>query len=193
MCGRYYVDDSTEEQIRKVVKEVDPRMKWGKRGDIHPTDAAAVISAKAGNLYASDMKWGFVSSGGGLLINARSESAAQKVSFSESLLNRRCVMPAAGFYEWNRAKEKVSFTWNSHPVFYLAGFYKRFGGEERFIILTMPANESVSSVHDRMPVLLPEEEITPWIFDSTVTGRYLTRTGPVLTRRQEYEQMSLFG
>lgn len=193
MCGRYYVDDSTEEQIRKVVKEVDPRMKWGKRGDIHPTDAAAVISAKGGNLYASDMKWGFVSSGGGLLINARSESAAQKVSFSESLLNRRCVMPAAGFYEWNRAKEKVSFTWNSHPVFYLAGFYKRFGGEERFIILTMPANESVSSVHDRMPVLLPEEEITPWIFDSTVTGRYLARTGPVLTRRQEYEQMSLFG
>lgn len=37
----------------------------GKEGDIHPTDAAAVISAKAGNLYASDMKWGFVSSGGG--------------------------------------------------------------------------------------------------------------------------------
>ena len=192
MCGRYYVDDSTEEQIKRIVREFDPRKKWGRRGDVCPTGAAAVISGKSGILYASGMRWGFTNGRGGLIINARSESAAQKASFSESLQKRRCVMPAAGFCEWNASKEKVSFTWNNHPVLYLAGFYKKIGEENRFVILTMPANESMIRVHDRMPVILPEEEIPSWIFDDTRTGWFLTRGGPLLTRHQKYEQMSLF-
>lgn len=191
MCGRYYVDDSVDDEIRRIVKKFDPRFRHGRTGDIHPSGEAAVVSGQGKELYASDMRWGFEQRGA-LLINARAESAAQKVTFSDSLRERRCVMPAAAFYEWNHSKEKVTFTWDGHPVFYLAGFYRRYEDGNHFIIITREANDSMRPVHDRMPLILNEDEIGPWIFESSRTDEFLKRDDPMLTGRQPYRQMSLF-
>ena len=150
-----------------------------------------------------------------LLINARAETAAEKPAFRESLrmpktapfaensraaksaaagipVSGRCAVPAAGFYEWNRSKEKAVFTHRESPVFYMAGLYRKFDGEDRFVVLTTQANVSVAPVHERMPLLLTREEMEAWICDGGRTGELLEKTPGPLKREQEYEQIRLF-
>ena len=98
MCGRYYADDDTIREIARLVGEID---KTGtEAGDILPSRQAAVITGLGHPLAAARMAWGFPKfDGKGLVINARAESALEKRSFRESVLHRRCVIPARGFYE----------------------------------------------------------------------------------------------
>ncbi len=84
-----------------------------------------------------------------------------KKTFRDSVEHRRIVIPAAWFYEWNRKKEKNIFYRKEQPVLFMAGIYKRYQGEERFVILTTKANASMEPVHDRMPLILEENEIIP--------------------------------
>ena len=74
----------------------------------------------------------------------------------------------------------------------MAGFYERCQDGERFVILTTAANDSMRPVHDRMPLLLEREEIEDWLFDDSLTPKFLEKTPSHLERRAEYEQMSLF-
>ncbi|MDY4969915.1 MAG: SOS response-associated peptidase family protein [Lachnospiraceae bacterium] len=117
---------------------------------------------------------------------------------------------AGHFYEWDRTKTKVTFSGASdgeNSSLYMAGFYNYFhidqgfddrtgkrGGidEFRFIILTTGANESMKPVHDRMPLILPENQIRDWIFDDGLVGEILEQSSPMLSRYQEYEQLTLF-
>ena len=79
------------------------------------------------------MQWGFPQyQKKGLLINARAETALERKSFRDSVLHRRCVIPARHFYEWDSDKNKVTFFRKDAAVVYMAGFYNRFGDEERF-------------------------------------------------------------
>ena len=105
----------------------------------------------------------------------------------------RCAVPAAGFYEWNRSKEKAVFTHRESPVFYMAGLYRRFDGEDRFVVLTTQANASVAPVHERMPLILEADELETWLNDDAGAAKLLAKTPGMLTRSQEYEQLSLFG
>ncbi len=76
-----------------MAESLDEAIIWNRKTDILPTDKALILSAKDDRLHASDMKWGFISSQDNkLLINARSETALQKPTFSESILNRRCII-----------------------------------------------------------------------------------------------------
>ena len=93
MCSRYFITDEK-----------------GTRRDVRPSDCAPVICLKNGVVSAARQRWGFTSEGGKLVINARAESALDKPMFSESLLKRRLVIPADGFYEWNSQREKHIFT-----------------------------------------------------------------------------------
>ena len=78
-------------------------------------------------------------------------------------------------------------------VLYLAGLYRDFDGERRFVILTRPADASIADVHDRMPVILREDQLDAWVRDSRQTEFLLTQQAPPLARHSEdYEQQSLF-
>jgi putative SOS response-associated peptidase YedK len=108
---------------------------------------------------------------GARLVNARSETVREKPSFREALKQRRCIIPADGFYEWERTGGK------KQPFFYrmqderpcgLAGLWERWegtGGEviHSCTILTTGANEILRPVHDRMPVILHPEEYSLWL------------------------------
>ena len=193
MCCQYYFDDSTMEDIRQIVNGIDRKLYGNKYGDVHPSDPAMVITGRKEVLHAEQMRWGFKSyQNNQLLINARSESALQKVSFRDSVSRRRCIIPAKHFYEWDAQKNKVTFSWNESPVLYMAGFFNQFNGEDRFIILTTAANDSMKKVHDRMPLILPKEQIEEWIYNDEMVDKYLKTEPPMLTSYQEYEQMSLF-
>ena len=191
MCGRYYADDDTIREIARLVGEID---KTGtEAGDILPSRQAAVITGLGHPLAAARMAWGFLKfDGKGLVINARAESALEKRSFRESVLHRRCVIPARGFYEWNKEKEKFTFERPDRDVLFMAGCFCPFDGQDRFVILTTAANPSVSPVHSRMPLILERDELTAWVRDDTAAARLLEKAPVMLTRKSEYEQLRLF-
>ena len=198
MCGRYYVDDDTAREIEKLVRQVDEKIRKApnmhlQAGDIHPSEVAPVVTADDKGVCCRQQRWGFPGfSGKQLIFNARSESALQKRMFRESVENRRIVVPATWFYEWNKSKEKNIFYRKGQPVLYMAGIYNRYQDEERFVILTTAANESMKPVHDRMPLLLERDEIENWIFEDNLTEAFLQKTPALMERRADFEQISLF-
>lgn len=174
MCSRYFV----EAEILK---------------DIHPADQVEVLIWSEGELRREVQTWGFPGfMDKQLVINARSESAMEKKMFCDSVEHRRAVIPADGFYEWNKYKEKSTFTRKDQKKLYMAGIYSEFENEKRFVILTTAANESMEPVHDRMPLLLNEEEIVPWLVDRGRTEEFLHKVPGQLERKTDFEQLTLF-
>lgn len=193
MCGRYYVDDDTAKEIERLVAEADKNIKENGCRDIHPADRATVIIDNNLQLGAKQMQWGFPQyQKKGLIINARSETVLERKMFRDSVLHRRCIIPAKHYYEWDADKNKVMFFQENIPCLYMAGFYNYFQEENRFVILTTNANESVRKVHDRMPLILEKREIEDWIYDDRFLEYALNKTPEKLQKFQEYEQQRLF-
>lgn len=193
MCGRYYVDDETAREIEKLVRDLDRKLQIERTGDVFPAQNATIIKGQEHHLAAEQMRWGFPGfEKGKLLINARAETALERPTFRESVQDRRCIIPARGFYEWNKSKEKFTFERKETPVLFMAGCYNRYEGQERFVILTTDANSSVAPVHNRMPLILEQEELKDWVLDDGAI-EYLLHKMPVLLKpHAEYEQMRLF-
>lgn len=200
MCGRYYIDDDTAREIEKLIRQVDERMRQAPAAgslvqakDIHPSEVAPVIVAEGQKLCCRWQRWGFPGfHGKQLIFNARSESVLEKKMFRESVGQRRIAVPAAWFYEWNKNKEKNIFYRKGQPVLYMAGLYNRYQDEDRFVILTTDANDSMRPVHDRMPLVLERDEIQQWLNENQLVEDFLQKTPPLLGRRMDFEQMSLF-
>ena len=193
MCGRYYVDEETAREIEKLVRDLDRRLKMERTGDVFPSQNAMIVKGEGNHLAAEPMRWGFPGfEKGKLLINARAETALERPTFRESVQDRRCIIPARGFYEWNKSKEKFTFERKETPVLFMAGCYNRYEGQERFVILTTDANSSVAPVHNRMPLILEPEELGDWVLDDQATESLLHKTPVLLEQRAEYEQMRLF-
>lgn len=193
MCGRYYVDDETAREIEKIVRQVDERIRSSKKtSDIFPSQGACAIRSGNSQMIADEMFWGFPNfSKKGLLINARSETVMEKRMFRDSVMQRRCVIPAKGFYEWNQSKSKAAFFRQDEPLLFMAGFFNRFEDQERFMILTTKANRSVEKVHDRMPLILERRELENWIFDEDMAKLLLRKTPVLLEKKMDYEQQTL--
>lgn len=195
MCGRYILREITEQDVLRLASFSDEELHLNKYGDIHPSEQGLVLAASGGKLKAQAMRWGFPGRSKQLLINARAETALSKPTFADSVRRRRCVIPAAGFYEWDAKKTKVTYFLPEERTIYMAGFYNRFDGEDRFVILTTEANESVRGVHERMPVILTRQEIKEWVLDDGRTAELLKKEGPELVSVrpvEEYEQLTLF-
>lgn len=201
MCGRYYVDDETAAEIEKLLRQMDERKRKESlqavsriaSGDIYPGKAAPVLSGQDGSVCCKWQYWGFPGfEGKKLVFNARCESVLEKPMFRDSILHRRIVIPAAWFYEWNSRKEKNIFCRNDMPILFMAGFYRSYEDGERFVILTTAANASMEPVHDRMPLILEQQEVAEWIFGDTKMEGILHKIPCLLERKTEYEQLSLF-
>ena len=193
MCGRYYVDDSTIREIEKIVRETDTKLSRQKEGDVYPSQQALILTGKKTGFGAEGMKWGFPQyDRKGLLINARAETAMERKSFRDSLMHRRCIIPAKHFYEWDSSKNKVTFLMPEKPVIYMAGFYRHFQEGDCFIIITTQANASVNKVHERMPLILEDKELVDWVYDDFCFQSLLQKTPPLIQQYREYEQQSFF-
>ena len=201
MCGRYYVDDDTAREIEKLVRQMDEKMRGTAAAckveivakDIHPTETAPVLASFGFGLECRWQRWGFPGfQKGKVIFNARSESAMEKPMFREAVLHRRVVIPATWFYEWDRNKQKHTFYRNGGTALLMAGCYKKYEDGDRFVILTTQANASMEPVHDRMPLILEREEAVDWLLEDGTAEEMLRKLSPLLERRAEYEQMSLF-
>ena len=195
MCGRYFWDNDAEEAFEEDFPELAGMARLQEKvlrtADYTPAMEVAAVVGAAGTLAADILKWGFIGfDKGRLLINARAESVRTKQTFAESFAARRCVLPAAGFYEWDKKKEKVIFRSPDRPILYLAGIYRPFGDEKRFVILTREANASMLPVHDRMPLILTREEVEPWVCDAGRAASALMKELPLLKAERPNEQLT---
>lgn len=180
MCGRYYIDTEEENvKIRAILQELQkrslPMSDQVQGGEIYPSQIAPVILNEAGpGITVRPMKWGFPRvGGGGLVINSRSEKAEVTPMFQRAVRERRCLIPASWFFEWRRvsgrkSKDKFAFQLRRAQrdgLMYLAGVYGQFlggyegGGYDGFAILTCEADAQMRPYHDRMPVILREENL----------------------------------
>ena len=192
MCGRYFWKDEAEDAFLEDFPDLAGVVRRLRAGDYTPGMSAAAIAAESGSgVRAELLLWGFPGfDKGRLLINARSESVKDRPTFADSFAGRRCALPAAGFYEWDKKKEKVIFTLPDSPILYLAGIYRPYGAENRFVVLTREANASMEPVHDRMPLILTGDEVLPWVSDAAKAGDILTKELPMLKAERPYEQIS---
>lgn len=177
MCGRYYIADEDMEDMRAILFEARQRADAVgavlKTGEIYPSNVVPVIAnSRSMTPQAFAMKWGFLRPGEkGLVINARSETAAVKTLFSASVKNRRCIIPASWYYEWGRLdkttpeKHQYGFAHADSSMLCMAGLYTLDESEKlaRFVILTRPASEAVAHIHRRMPVILPRAAVNDWL------------------------------
>ena len=189
LCGRFNFDGDTVD-LRDIIDELNKKYGYDtvKTGEVFPTNTAAVLVNNGGVVQPLPFIWGFPKwRGPGVIINARAETAREKPMFRRSLERRRCVVPSSGFYEWQqmegkKKKDKYRFNYPGQDVLYMAGIWNTCttaDGSEypAFAILTTAANESVSAIHDRMPVLLNKDEQTLWLTDNSFVDFALTRPG----------------
>jgi putative SOS response-associated peptidase YedK len=197
MCARYHVDDELSKQIEKVLSRINAKSEASVPSvatkDIHPTNEAPIISVVADTIGCKLQHWGFKGyHGKQVIINARSETALEKPTFKDSVKSRRAVIPATQFYEWNPAKEKFIFRLKDSPLLFMAGCYRLYEDGDHFVIFTTAANASMKAVHDRMPLLIEQDEIKDWIMDDSKTETFLQKVPALLEYSTDYEQMSLF-
>jgi putative SOS response-associated peptidase YedK len=152
---------------------------WEPRWNIAPTQSVPVIRRNHQDpaLRAFQMRWGLIPSWsadpsvGARTINARSETAATKPSFRDPVRKQRCIIPADGFYEWQRTarvKQPFCFEVGDGEIYAFAGLWDSWRspdgkGIETCTILTTTANELLAGVHDRMPVILAAEDYERWL------------------------------
>ncbi|NCB52255.1 MAG: SOS response-associated peptidase [Clostridia bacterium] len=175
MCGRYYIEpDERLERLHELFAEAQRKAdREGiamKTGEIFPSDVAPIIANGKDQMpKAFPMRWGLPRPGGsGLVINARSETAATRPMFRESARLRRCLVPATNYFEWeHKAGEKVKYAIrpSDSKLFYMGGLYivPKEANLALFVILTRTPVESIAFIHDRMPVIVPQGRISEWL------------------------------
>lgn len=196
MCGRYQFSTEKFKELRQIVQdarrhsEQPDKVKMPIVGDVTPTSVAPVLVAGGDKVVARFQQWGLPGWHGGLVINARAETVCDKPMFRRSMAGRRCVVPAAGYYEWDAARNKYFFQLPDKPL-YMAGIYDNVDGKDRFVILTTAPNDTVRDIHDRMPLILTHEQVRPWLTDPQAALELLVSAPPPLERENEDGQMSL--
>jgi putative SOS response-associated peptidase YedK len=151
------------------------------RYNIAPSQEVLTIIESHGRRELSSLVWGLIPSWSKEpkgFINARCETLEEKPSFSESFQNRRCLIPADGFYEWKRngkSKQPYYFQMKNEAPFAFAGLWDRWEKEDVSIIscsiITTTPNELLATIHDRMPVILPTESHEAWLSNDTEPPR----------------------
>ena len=192
VCGRYRL--SRRAEILAAYDAEYEGVDWDARYNIALTQNVPVVrqDVKEPIRRASLVRWGLIPSWakdgtiGARMINARSETAAEKPTFKECLEHRRCLIPADGFYEWVRygkSKQPYCFELTERKPFAFAGLWDRWRAPdgthlETCTILTTTPNQLLADVHNRMPVILSPESYDLWLdpgFRDVVTATEMLR------------------
>lgn len=176
MCGRYASTLPPEmmQELFKLLNQIDMVPRY----NIAPTQPIAAIWEQHGRREAHFARWGLVPGWVKdprefpLLINARVETMAEKPAFRDALKHGRCIIPASGYYEWHtnpdKTKQPYYITLADDRPMALAGLYASWMGPngkeiDSVATITVPTNNQLSHIHDRMPAILDEAAINDWL------------------------------
>jgi putative SOS response-associated peptidase YedK len=170
MCGRFTHMYSWREihDLLSLTGESAPAG-FGTSYNVAPTQLSPVVRLIDAGRTAAMLKWGLMPSWATKPgpFNARAETVATLPTFRSAFKARRCIVPASGFYEWQKTGAKVKQPWYIHradgaPLLF-AGLWESNAQGETFTIITTAANAFMRSMHDRMPVVLEPESAGPWL------------------------------
>lgn len=176
MCGRFTLRTSPQAVADAFQLPLLPDL--APRYNIAPTQTVAAVRAHATSSQRelALLHWGLVPrwaedpSAGSRMINARSETLATKPAFREAFQQRRCLIPADGFFEWQKQGAKKQPYLIARPdggLFAFAGLWESWGRDglriESCTIITTTANQVLEPLHDRMPVILPPQDYERWL------------------------------
>ena len=175
MCGRFTQRTGSKKLAKEFKVAEVPAVEA--RFNIAPTQEVLAVRELEDVREATFFKWGLIpswakdTSMGARLINARSETVAEKPAFRQAFRQRRCIIPTDGFYEWQKTggrKQPFFFRMRDERPFGFAGLWERWDGEGGEVvtscaILTTEANDVLRPVHDRMPVILHLDDYELWL------------------------------
>lgn len=176
MCGRFVLITD----LSVIAREFDisgPSVHFSPSRNVSPGQPIPVVIGSDQEKRLASYLWGLIPfwakdpSIGAKLINARAETVWQKPSFKRAFARKRCLIPANGFYEWEKEGNKkipYSFGLKSGSPFFFAGLYETWMAPdqkpvETCTIITTEANEVVAPIHDRMPVMVPKVLQELWL------------------------------
>ncbi len=178
MCGRYTLTADLKTVAERFATPPPPPelASCAPRYNIAPTQNVIVVGDD-GRRFITQMRWGLIPSWakdpsiGNRMINARAETLAEKPSYKTALRKQRCLIPADGFFEWQKqagVKQPVRIILKSKEPFGFAGLWDLWLSPEgeaiqSCTIVTVPANQLLQSVHDRMPAILTRESEAVWL------------------------------
>ena len=158
------------------------------RYNIAPSQEVVTIVERRGERCAELFKWGLIPSWSREpkgFINARAETVCDKASFKESFERRRCLIPADGFFEWQRSGKWIQpyyFQMRDESPFAFAGIWDSWSNGVESVnscaIITTEANELLATIHDRMPVILLPSGYEEWLSDSARTDYLMSLLEP---------------
>jgi putative SOS response-associated peptidase YedK len=178
MCGRYVA--TTEPSVLADYFAVDevraepPPPSW----NVAPTDPIPAVVVRDDRRLLGQLRWGLVPSwakdktGAARMINARAETIMSKPAFRSAFARRRCLLPADGFYEWERHPDGTKRPWFIHRAdgapLALAGLWEVWRSPENELVrtgavMTTAANPFMAAIHDRMPVLIAPPDWKRWL------------------------------
>lgn len=183
MCGRLTLKtapDQWGQLLLPLIDELNLPTDFHPRYNIAPTQLLYAVSTNpdTGHAELTQFRWGLIPSWatelsiGSSMINARRETLQEKRSFKGPLQSRRCLIIADGYYEWyresNKAKQAYWITPTQGPLLLLAGLWEtnqRATGQpiRSCTVITTAANESMSAIHDRMPIPLVDSSAKQWL------------------------------
>lgn len=160
------------------------------RYNIAPTQTATVLRIDNDRIGPAPMTWGFRADWTKApIINAKSETVAEKALFTSALRNRRCLIPADGFYEWKTEgtrRRPFRICPESGQSFCFAGLWQEADEGEApgaFLILTTAADPMMSAIHTRMPILLDARHYDAWVDPEGPDVESLLRSGSGISLR----------
>lgn len=191
MCGRFAVTLPPDAMAQLF--EAAPANDLPEVPDYNvcPTTRIHTVALGPGGRRLTGMRWGFLPhwyktpADGPLLINARAETIAEKPAFRDACRARRCLIPTAGFYEWDRSgSEKLP--WFIHRAdgapLVMAGIWQDWArGEDRFTtcaIVTTAAEGRMTEIHDRIPVILEPADWALWLGEAGKGAARLMTAAP---------------
>ena len=180
MCGRSVSDFSDVDVSKdKIFAITETQAKFEPNYNVAPTQQIPVIIP--GSRILTTFRWGLIpfwakdKKIGYKMINARSESLIEKPSFKNLLKNKRCLILASGFYEWDKNKQPHYIQIKNHKIIAYAGLWDEWTDKETnekirtCTIITCPANKFMQMLHHRMPVILQEKDLNTWLTSEDFT------------------------
>ena len=175
MCGRFALTANSEELANHF--NLNQKVTLGPRYNIAPSQPVSIIRSTTSGNKLSAVRWGLIPHWAKdekisyKLINARSETIQEKPSFRDAFKSRRCLIPATGFYEWKhegRMKQPYYIKMKNGSLFAMAGIWESWQSPqgktiESCSIITTEPNGIVAKIHDRMPVIIPNQSYGLWL------------------------------
>lgn len=192
MCGRFVITTDSEALAALFDALPGNDLPPGPRYNVCPTQEVAAVVSEGGRRRLRALRWGFLPAwyrtpaDGPLLINARCETVAEKPAFRAAVRERRCLIPADGFYEWSKDATGQRLPWfirrADGATMAFGGLWQRWEGEGRQIdscaIITTPANATLRPIHDRMPLILEPADWALWLGEAGHGAARLMRPAP---------------